>query len=133
MPSLNIGKLLGVNLTAKKRLTAYNFPDEPKKVLFYVLAGGKTGSVYSYLTRPDGIWLQFQRSGGSYYYIKYEPDAFVLSDDILQLIKLDQLQLEKQLIAQKGEIPYYIEKYGKYVLGAIIVTTLISVYIKKKA
>jgi hypothetical protein len=133
MPSLNVGKLIGLNLTAKKRLTAYNFPNEPKKVLFYVLAGGKTGSVYSYLEKPDGIYLQFNRSGGSYYYIKYEPDSFVLSDEIVQLIKLDQLQLEKQLIAEKGAIPYYIEKYGKFILGAVLITTLISVYIKKKA
>ena len=132
MPSLSVTKLIGHTLFARKKLTAYNYPDKPNKILFYIQPNGSAGNVYSYLERNDGIWLMFNRVNGGYYYIKYESDSFKLTQDIQQEVKLEEIQNEQELIKQQGAIPYYIDKYGKIVLFSIIGVIIITTIIKTK-
>jgi len=82
MPQVSIDKLIGHNLKAKKLLNCYNLPDKPNKVLFQIKPNGYTGIVYSYLTKTDGIWLQFKRYNESFYYIKFTSDSFQLTGDV---------------------------------------------------
>ena len=132
MPEIGLNKLIGLNLKAAKKLNAYNFADAPHKIVFSIPAGGNAGKVYSWLERPDGIWLQFQRSGGSYYYVKADPGAFTATDQILQAYKLQKAEQEKELIQQKGAVPYYIEKYVVWVIGAVLAIVAVKELIKKK-
>ena len=76
--------------------------------------------------------MQFQRSGGSYYYVKADPGAFTATDQILQAYKLQKAEQEKELIQQKGAVPYYIEKYGVWVIGAVLAIVAVKELIKKK-
>ena len=87
---IEVSKLIGKNLVTKKMLPAYNFPEKPNKVLFTIPVNGRTGTVYSYLEKPDGIWLQFQRAGGSFYYILFASSNFVVTSDIQKEIKIQQ-------------------------------------------
>ena len=132
MPQVGIDRLIGLNLTAAKKLNAYNFADTPNKVLFQIPVGGNAGKVYSWLERPTGIWLQFQRSGGSYYYIKADIGSFKATDQVLQEYKLQKAKQEKELMQSKGTIPYYIEKYGVWMIGAVIGIVVIKEYFKSK-
>jgi len=132
MPQVGIDRLIGLNLTAAKKLDAYNFADAPHKIVFNIPINGIAGRVYSWLERPDGIWLQFQRSNGGFYYIKADLGSFKATDQILQQYKLQKISEEKELIKQKGTFPYYIEKYGVWVLGAVIGMVIIKEYFKSK-
>lgn len=132
MPEIGLNKLIGLNLKAAKKLNAYNFADTPHKILFSIPVGGNAGKVYSWLERPDGIWLQFERSGGAFYYIKADAGAFTATDQILQAYKLQKAEQEQDIIKEKGAVPYYIEKYGVWLLGAVLAIVAVKELIKKK-
>lgn len=132
MPQVGLDKLIGLNLKAAKRLNAYNFADAPHKIVFQIPVGGNAGKVYSWLERPDGIWLQFQRSNGSFYYIKADTGSFTATDQVLQAYKLQKAEQDKELIQQKGAVPFYIEKYGIWVIGGILAIVAVKELIKRK-
>lgn len=132
MPEVSLNKLIGLNLKAAKKLNAYNFADAPHSILFSIPAGGNAGKVYSWLERPDGIWLQFPRSGGSFYYVKADAGAFTATDQILQAYKIEKAEQENILKEEKGAVPYYIEKYGIWVIGAVLAIVAVKELIKKK-
>lgn len=133
MPEINIADLINKTLIAKKQLTAYNYASEPRKVLFTFQPNASVGVVYSWLERPDGIYLVFQRYGGaSSYVIKYEPDAFKFTSDIKVIAEKQKQETEKQLIEQKGAFSYYFEKYGKIVLLSVVGIIVIKELIKRK-
>jgi hypothetical protein len=129
---IEVSKLIGKNLVTKKMLPAFNFPEKPNKVLYTIPVNGRTGEVYSYVERPDGIWLQFKRAGGSFYYILFDPNAFVVTSDIKKEIQIQQAQDEKQIIEEKGKFAYYFEKYGKFVFFGIIGAVVLTSYFKNK-
>ena len=130
--SIEVSKLIGKNLVAKKMLPAFNFPEKPNKVLYTIPVNGRTGTVYSYLERPDGIWLQFQRSGGSFYYIKFGSTNFVATSDIKKEIAIQKSQDEKEIIKEKGQFAFYFEKYGKFVFFGILGAVVLTSYFKNK-
>jgi hypothetical protein len=133
MPEINIGDLLKVNLIAKKQLKAFDRTFDPKKVILTFQAGSSVGQPYSYLERADGIYLMFPRYGGaSYYYIKYEPDAFKFTSDIKVIAEKQKQETEKQLIEQKGAFSYYFEKYGKVILLSVVGIIVLKEIIKRK-
>ena len=132
MPQVELDKLIGLNLKAAKKLSAYNFPEKPNKVLFTIPSGGNAGKVYSWIERPDGIWLQFKRSSGTFYYILADQGAFNATDQVLQAYKVQQAEQEQELIKTKGAVPYYIEKYGVWVLGGVLVISILPALIKRK-
>jgi hypothetical protein len=129
---IEVSKLIGKNLVTKKMLPAFNFPDKPNKVLFTIPVNGRTGEVYSYIQKPSGIWLQFRRSGGSFYYILFAPSNFVVTSDIKKEIKIQQAKDEKELIKEKGQFAYYFEKYGKFVFFGVIGAVVLTSYFKNK-
>jgi len=129
---IEVSKLIGKNLITKKMLPAFNFPEKPNKVLFTIPVNGRTGTVYSYIEKPDGIWLQFQRSGGSFYYILFAPSNFVVTSDIQKEIQIQKAQDEQEIIKEKGQFAYYFEKYGKFVFFGVIGAYVLTSYLKNK-
>jgi len=129
---IEVNKLIGKNLVTKKMLPAFNFPEKPNKVLFTIPVNGRTGEVYSYVEKPTGIWLQFRRSNGSFYYILFSPSSFVVTSDIQKEIKIQQAQDEKEIIQQKGKFAYYFEKYGKFLFFGVIGAYVLTSYLKNK-
>jgi len=129
---IEISKLIGKNLVTKKMLPAFNFPEKPNKVLFTIPVNGRTGTVYSYVEKPNGIWLQFQRSGGSFYYILFHPTNFVVTSDIKKEIAIQKSQDEKEIIKEKGQFAFYFEKYGKVVFFGILGAVVLTNYFKTK-
>jgi hypothetical protein len=132
MPEVGINKLLGTNLIASKKLDAYSLPDKKSRFLFSVPAGGNAGRVYSWIEKPDGIWLMFNRSGGGFYYILSIPKSFKATEQIKQLVRVEKAEQDKELKEEKGSIPFYIEKYGKWILIYGVGAYLIATYIKTR-
>lgn len=133
MPEISVDKLIGRNLTTNKQVNAYSEPNVNSKKLFVIKQGGLTGKVYSWIERNDGVWLMFQRSGGGFYYILALPKTFKSTEAIKQIYKIEKAAEEQQIVEEKGKLPYYIEKYGKWVLGAIVLVVVAREFIKKKA
>ena len=66
------------------------------------------------------------------YYVKHTADSFKFSGGVSEAFQQQQLEKEKQLIQDKGAVPYYIEKYGKWVLFAVVGVAIFRGYLKYK-
>lgn len=133
MYKVSLNKLIGVNIKAAKKLNVYSLPSTTSNLLFSIPINGNAGSVWSWIERPDGIWLMFQRAGGTFYYIKADKGSFKATEQIIDAYYQEKRELENKKIEDKGIVRYYIEKYGIWILGAIAITVIGKEYIKKKA
>lgn len=132
MPRVSLQYLIGTNIRANRDLQAFNLPQKPNRVLFTIKEGGNAGKIYSWVERPDGIWLMFERAGGSFYYIKADIGNFAATDQVIRAYQREKQQMERQKMQEKGAIAFYIEKYGIWVIGAVLASVAIREYIKKK-
>jgi len=128
MPGISADKIIGKTLYAKKRIDKlnYNF----KKIGVFN-AGDSVGQVYSYITRGGNVYWLFQPTYGTKYAVKHDPTAFQISDEVRQAIEQQQQETEAEKKKQKGAVAYYIEKYGVWILGALVASVAIKEYIKK--
>jgi hypothetical protein len=87
---------------------------------------GFVGVVFSYVTRPDGVYWIIT-GGPSGFLVKHEPTKLSLDPvERKQLEIKQQAQKEKELIETKGVIPFYIEKYGRWVLIAGVASIVLK-------
>lgn len=87
---------------------------------------GFIGVVFSYITRPDGVYWIIG-GGPSGFLVKH--DAARLSLDPFERKALEvkqQLEKDKQEKETKGTIPFYIEKYGRWVLIAGVASIVLK-------
>jgi hypothetical protein len=129
MPEITADKIIGKTLFAKKQLDKLNF-DLVKIGTF--AKGSSVGVVYSYIQRNGNVYWMFYDSFNKPYYILQTADSFVFSGGVSEALMQQQIDKEKQLKDQKGAIPYYIEKYGKFILLYGIAAYLVATYIKNK-
>lgn len=130
MPDTTADKIIGKTLYANKKLVKLNGALQP---IGYFNAGDMVGVVYSYIQR-EGIvyWMFKQPYTNNFYYVKHTSDSFKFTGDVKQATDITKVQREKEIIEAKGKVPYYIEKYGKYLLIGILAITAINAYIKKQ-
>ena len=121
--------------TATYGYTSSIFTDKYKKTF---KAGEYLGTIYSYITREGQIYLVVYASSRDYdnFNALYVP-IFENNLDIPTLKEAVALQKEKkqaEIDAQKketvGTTQFYIEKYGPYVLGAIVLIGVFPSLIK---
>jgi hypothetical protein len=129
MPEVNAGQIIGKTLFAKKQLDKLN--SSLQKIGTFP-AGQSVGVVYSYIQRNGIVYWMFYDAMKRPYYVKHSADSFQFSGGVKEAFEKESAEKEKELIQQKGAVPYYIEKYGKWVLGAIVAVSLFRVYIKNK-
>lgn len=127
MPSVSADKIIGKGLIAKRNL---NKLDGSLKVVGTFKAGQSVGVVYSYIQRGTNLYWMFQPDFMPPYYVLHSAGNFEITDDIANVIRQQKLEREKELrdkeIEIKGAIPYYIEKYGKF-----LVLIIAGVYVTK--
>jgi hypothetical protein len=128
MPQITADQIIGKTLFAAKTLDKLNASLQKTGTF---KPGESVGVVYSYITRNGQVHWMFYDSFGKAYYIKHTADSFKFSKDIQNALQQQQMKEEKEIIAQKGAVPYYIEKYGKYVLIAFVGLALIKTFYKK--
>lgn len=93
---------------------------------------GFVGVVFSYVTRPDGLYWIIT-GGPSGFLVKHE--AARLSLDPVERKELEirqRTEREKQEIERKGTIPFYIEKYGRWILIAAVASIVLKTALSKK-
>ena len=129
MPGISADNIIGKTLFAKKQIDKLN---SLLQKIGQFNTGDSVGVVYSYIVRNGQVYWTFYDSFGKYYLVKHDPNGFKFSDDVQQAYEEQKQEKEKQLMETKGAIPYYIEKYGKWVLGAFIGVAIIREIIKRK-
>jgi hypothetical protein len=133
MPTVTADKIIGKGLIAKVDIPKLN--SSLIKIGTFK-AGESVGVVYSYIQRGGNIYWLFQPTNQRPYLVEHKANRFIITDDIKNVIRQQQLEREKELreieIEEKGVIPYYIEKYGKYLVLVIAGTVIIKTLITKK-
>jgi hypothetical protein len=129
MPEVTADKIIGKTLFAAKQLDKLN----SNLVKIGVFAkGSSVGVVYSYIVRNGSVYWMFYDIMNKPYYVKQTADSFKFSGGVSEAFNKQQLEKEKQLKEDKGAIPYYIEKYGKWVLIAVVGVAIFKGYLKYK-
>jgi hypothetical protein len=129
MPELSADKIIGKTLFAKKQLEKLN---SNLTNIGTFAKGSSVGVVYSYIMRNGSVYWLFYDAANKPYYVKHSADSFEFSGGVQDALTQQQLDKEKALKEQKGAVPYYIEKYGKWILLYGIAAYLIATYIKSK-
>jgi hypothetical protein len=127
MDTVSISKLINHDLYAKSNIKGYDSTLTNVKNTF--TSGSYIGKIYSYIVRNGIIYYMVYLTPYDYdnfipTFIQHDPNTIDVPDlrDILQ-----QIKNEKQIAAdlakkeQVGQIQFYIEKYGPWILGAIVV------------
>lgn len=129
MAEINASQIIGKTLFAAKQLDKLNASLQKVGVF---KPGESVGVVYSYITRNGQVHWMFYDAFGKAYYVKHTADSFKFSKDVQSALQEQQIKEEKALIEQKGAIPYYIEKYGKFIVFAIVGVALFRTIYKYK-
>lgn len=129
MAEINASKIIGKTLFAAKQLDKLSAGLQKIGVF---KPGETVGVVYSYITRNGQVYWMFYDAFSKAYYVKHSADSFKFTKDVQNALQEQQIQEEKELIEKKGAIPYYIEKYGKWVLYSIVGVALFRTYYKYK-
>ena len=129
MPELSADKIIGKTLFAAKQVEKLN---SNLTNIGNFAKGSSVGVVYSYIIRNGSVYWLFYDVSNKPYYIKHSADSFKFSGGVSEALQQQQLEKEKQLIQDKGAVPYYIEKYGKWVLLAVVGVAIFRGYLKYK-
>ena len=130
MPEVGADKIIGKTLFAKRQVDKLN--TSLQKIGTFQ-AGQSVGQVYSYIVRNGQVYWMFSDAFGKPYLVKHDSTAFQFSSGVQQAVEQQKTERERELIQQKGQIPYYIEKYGKWVIVIVVAVVLAREFIKKKA
>jgi hypothetical protein len=129
MPEITADKIIGKTLFAKKDLTRLN---SSLVKIGTIVAGSPVGQVYSYIQRGGKVYWQFIDFNNKPYYVLHTPESFKFSGDVKQAVEQQKKEVEKVEKEEKGSVPFYIEKYGKWILIYGIGAYLVATYIKSR-
>lgn len=129
MPEITADKIIGKTLFAKKNLDRLN---SSFVKIGTIVSGSPVGQVYSYIQRSGKVYWQFIDFNNKPYYVLHTADSFKFSGDVKQAVEQQKQEVEKIEKEQKGSVPFYIEKYGKWILIYGAAAYLIATYIKSR-
>jgi hypothetical protein len=129
MPEITADKIIGKTLFAKKNLTRLN---SSLVKIGTIVAGSPVGQVYSYIQRGGKVYWQFIDFNNRPYFVLHTPDSFKFTGDVKQAVQQQKREVEKVEKEEKGSIPFYIEKYGKWILIYGVGAYLVATYIKSR-
>jgi len=129
MPEISADKIIGKTLFAKKNLTRLN---SSLVKIGTITAGSPVGQVYSYIQRGGKVYWQFIDFNNRPYFVLHTPDSFKFTGDVRQAVQQQKREVEKVEKEEKGSIPFYIEKYGKWILIYGVGAYLVATYIKSR-
>ena len=123
MPTITADKVVNQSIYAKGTVVAYDGTLKNKVATFS--NGQLIGKVYSWITATDGniYWLVYlspsDYTNFNAAYVKQSSNISLPAlPGILEQIQLDQ---DKKKRDQLGTIPFYIEKYAPYLIGAVVI------------
>jgi hypothetical protein len=126
---LTADKLIDKEIFAgDKKVKGYNASGIVKKTFD---PGQSLGIVYSWLNlsslkTPVLMFYEDAKNFKNPYYIKISDGPFKAGTEIKKEIKKEKIAEEKEQLNDKGPFAFYLEKYGPYVLGTIILIAIIK-------
>lgn len=133
MPNITADRVINKTLIAKVNIAKL---DGALKQIGLFKPGATIGVVYSYILRDGKLYWMLYDSLNRPFYVQHGQNRFVITDAIASEIKKQRRELtaeeQEQLKNLKGEIPYYIEKYGIWILVSVAAIILLNTYIKNK-
>lgn len=134
MPNITADRIVGKGLIAKVTVAKLN--GVLQKVGTFK-KGESIGTVYSYVMKDGKLYWMFYDSFDRPYYVQHGEGRFVLTDAIKSEIRKQKAEIRQQeqdaIKEGKGNVPYYLEKYGIWVISSIAAIVLLNTYIKKRA
>lgn len=134
MPTISADRVVGKGLIAKVTIAKLNGTFNR---IGTFEKGEPIGNVYSYVMRDGKLYWMFYDTFDRPYYVQHGEGRFVITDAIKSEVKKQQAELKaeeaEELKKLKGELPYYLEKYGIWIIASIAGIVLLNTYIKKKA
>ena len=135
MANITADKAVGHNLYAKINNVVALEPNL-KTVRKVFLKGELIGNIYSYIVRDGRVyWMLYLTA----YDMANQKPVYVLHDntklllpDIPEILANIETEERKKQIEEKGIVPYYIEKYAPYIVGAIVVSFALPSIVKTK-
>lgn len=129
MPSITADRIVGRKMYAKRNVDGYNLPDKPNKIIKTFQPGQLIGTVYSWVQRPDGLYWMFE-IGNTFVYVKHVTGSLEVPE-LPNIIAEIEKKAEQEKFDQLGPIRYYVEKYGKYIVGAVVLAIIIPTLRRK--
>jgi hypothetical protein len=129
MATYNPDDIIGKTLYALKRVNGYNLADEKSDPIYTFNAGAPVGVVFSYVSKPDGLYWQFRYNNRSYF-VKHAQGRFNLSDLKNQGLQTEQEKAQAEAEANKGPLDKIFD-FGKKSATAIIIV-LLGIYAYKQ-
>lgn len=123
MPTITADKVLNKSLYAKTDINAVTGAGNFYKTF---KAGALIGNVYSWISKPDGLYWMF--NGPTPYYVKHDANKLSLLALPQILAEITQEEEKKKLDAL-GPIQYNIDKYLPYIIGAVVVAVALPTVI----
>lgn len=129
MPSITADKLINKEVFAgDKTVKGYNSAGRQIKTFS---PGESLGIVYSWLNLtslklPVLMFYEDAKNFKNPFYIKINDGPFKASTEIKKTIDKEKIAEEQEQLKDKGPFIFYIEKYGLYVLGTILILAIIK-------
>lgn len=129
MAEIDADKLINKEIFAKdKSIKAYNASG---RVIKTFKPGFSLGIIYSWLNlqslkTPVLMFYEDRSKFKNPYYIKINDGPFNASKEIKKVIAKEKINEEKEKLNDKGPFAFYLEKYGPYIIGTIIILAIIK-------
>lgn len=123
MANYSASDIIGKAMRAKVNVIAYKgYPSSPYN--YTIKAGNPVGTVYSYIYNgkdANTLWWEFHDVNGKPYYVKHALNSFDIETLISQGLESTE-EKKKEAAEEKkkkemGDFAYYMEKWGKYIVG----------------
>ena len=137
MADVTADKIINKTLWAKKNLPVLNSSFKPVSL---IKAGNVVGVVSSYIERPGHLYwiIKSNNNPSGFFLVEHKEGNFSQNKGGVQLaIKKQALEDKAEIIKaeneleqikkeEKGAVSYYLEKYGPYLIGTIIILAIIK-------
>lgn len=137
MAEVSADKIINKTLWAKKDVPVLNSSLKPVSL---IKAGNVVGVVSSFIERPGGLYwiIKSKNNSSGFFLVQHKEGSFSPNKGGVQLaIKKQALEDKAEVIKaegeleqikkeEKGAVSYYVEKYGPWIIGTVILLAIIK-------
>jgi len=128
MATYNPDDIIGKTIYAIKKVNGYSEASELSAAIYTFNVGAPVGVVFSYVSKPDGLWWQFRYNNKSYF-VKHAQGTFNLTDLKNQGLQTEAEKEKTKAEANKTTLDKILEFGKKSATGIILV--LLGIYAYK--
>lgn len=134
--SITADKIVNHNIVAKGTVYGYDLPNSGNVTQTFT-NGATIGNVYSWVTDTNGqVWYMLYNTPEDYanfipFYVKHDASQ-IDCPDLPGIMAQIAAAAEAAAIAQKGAIPYYLDKYLPWIVGGVVAAFVLPSLLKSK-